>query len=96
MIPRIKAHLPIASVISLSALVTFSILWMRDVVRIEEPISQAAALPTNPAINDPAIEKILTAGDSIDPAMIEGDLQMLELSDADEALMDIQELLGNQ
>ena len=94
MIPHLKAHLPLAAIVLVSALVTFSTLWMRDIVRVTEH-TQAAELFTD-SLGDPVIERILTSGDSIDPSAIEEDLRAVELHAVGEGLIEIQTLLGNQ
>ncbi|MEK7649355.1 MAG: hypothetical protein AAB367_00100 [Patescibacteria group bacterium] len=94
MIPHLKAHLPLAAIVLMSALVTFSTLWMRDIVRVTEH-TQAAELPAAP-LGDPAIERILTSGDSLDPGAIEEDLRAIELHAIGEGLVEVQILLGNQ
>jgi hypothetical protein len=96
MIPRIKRHLPVVTIVLVSALATFSVLWMRDVVRIVESTIHAAASDTPQVIQDPVIEQILVSGDSIDPNAIERDLRAIELHTVGEGLADIQVLLGNQ
>ncbi|MEK7630876.1 MAG: hypothetical protein AAB417_02520 [Patescibacteria group bacterium] len=96
MISRIKHHLSIVTIVLVSALTTFSVLWMRDVVRIVEPTTNAAASEMPQMIYDPVIEQTLSSGDSIDPDAIERDLRAIELHTAGEGLADIQVLLGNQ
>lgn len=96
MIPHIKAHLPIVTIVVISALMTFSLLWMRDIVRIIEPTTQAAVLSANPAIRDHAVESVLRLSESADPKIIEADLRDTELHTIGEGLSEMQTLLGDQ
>jgi len=79
-----------------SALATFSILWLRDAVRIVEPAAQASVVSADVAHVDPRIEHLLGVRDSFAPDAIESDIREIELASLGEELSEIEALLGTQ